>query len=184
MHEKEPHKIFGIGMERTGTATLIRALSILGISALHRAPYVLGVIETEKKLGVRPLLTLGYQAYADHPIPELYQELDGYYPKAKFIATFRDFDSWFKSKLSYYAWDKKMVEGVAGISPERVKQSRKTCLPMHTNHYNTVKSYFKDRPDDLLTIDFTRGEGWKELCGFLNIEVPKVDFPWCHKTRW
>ena len=40
-----------------------------------------------------------------------------------------------------------------------------------------VEEYFKDRPQDLLIIDVTAGEGWEKLCPFLGSPVPDVPFP-------
>jgi hypothetical protein len=37
--------------------------------------------------------------------------------------------------------------------------------------------YFKDRPEDLLVIDFTKGEEWEKLCSFLRKDIPTEDFP-------
>jgi hypothetical protein len=38
--------------------------------------------------------------------------------------------------------------------------------------------YFRDRPDDLLVMDVEKGDNWKELCGFLGIDIPDAPFPW------
>ena len=37
------------------------------------------------------------------------------------------------------------------------------------------------RPEDLLIVDWEKGQGWKELCSFLNKSVPNVSFP--HDNR-
>jgi hypothetical protein len=47
-------------------------------------------------------------------------------------------------------------------------------------HVNGVRTYFKDRPADLLEIDITAGEGFEKLCPFLgkpllNQPIPKLN---------
>ena len=37
--------------------------------------------------------------------------------------------------------------------------------------------YFKDRPDDLLIMNMSKKAGWKELCPFLKVPIPSIDYP-------
>ena len=46
-----------------------------------------------------------------------------------------------------------------------------------TEHERRVRAYFADRPDDLLVIDISAGEGWEALCPFLGVPVPDKPFP-------
>jgi hypothetical protein len=55
-------------------------------------------------------------------------------------------------------------------------------LKRFNDHNEAVRTYFKERPDDLLVIDMFNGDGWVELCNFLGIEKPPVNaFP--HTNR-
>jgi 3'(2'), 5'-bisphosphate nucleotidase len=49
-----------------------------------------------------------------------------------------------------------------------------------------VATYFRDRPNDLLIIDVTAGEGWEKLCPFLGKPIPDLPFPKANVTqiRW
>jgi hypothetical protein len=49
-------------------------------------------------------------------------------------------------------------------------------------HYQEVFEYFKNRQDDLLVMDFSKGHGWEELCKFLGLEKPDVPFPHANKA--
>lgn len=44
-------------------------------------------------------------------------------------------------------------------------------------HNKEAVEYFKNRPQDLLVIDITKGDGWEKLCPFLNKDIPDVPFP-------
>ena len=43
--------------------------------------------------------------------------------------------------------------------------------------------HFKNRPDDLLVVDFTQNSGWNELCAFLGHPVPDAPFPHANNKR-
>jgi len=34
-----------------------------------------------------------------------------------------------------------------------------------------VKNYFKDRPQDLLSLDLAKGDGWEKLCLYLGEDI-------------
>jgi hypothetical protein len=40
-----------------------------------------------------------------------------------------------------------------------------------------IREYFEDRPEDLLVVDWEEGDGWIELCDFLDVDVPDLPFP-------
>ena len=40
-----------------------------------------------------------------------------------------------------------------------------------------MQEYFAGRPDDLLVMSVTEGEGWEVLCPFLGHAVPEAPFP-------
>jgi hypothetical protein len=47
----------------------------------------------------------------------------------------------------------------------------------YQNRNEEVRSYFADRPGDLLVLDVVGGEGWERLCPFLGLEPPAGPFP-------
>ena len=47
----------------------------------------------------------------------------------------------------------------------------------YDEHNADVRAYFAQRPDDLLVIDVTAGDGWDRLCPFLGVDVPDAPFP-------
>ena len=54
-------------------------------------------------------------------------------------------------------------------------------VEVYRKHIADVKEYFKNRPDDLLVIDVTSGDGWEKLCNFLEKEIPRKAFPHVNK---
>lgn len=165
-------KIFGIGLSRTGTKSLIFALKELGYYSKHY-PSMLEFYETIDR----------YDALADIPISCNFEILDKKYPHSKFILTVRDINSWLEScerhlKITTlsekWQWSiRKKCYGTIGWDREKYKKTYYT-------HYDNVLEYFKNRPNDLLILDILEGEGYEKLCPFLNKTVINPNFP--HKN--
>lgn len=185
MHSPRP-KIFGIGLSKTGTTSLARALELLGYTVKDYpgiSRYLPGDV-TSVDLAVVD----AHDALTDTPIPSFYRELDKQYPGSKFILTVRDSAGWLKS------CKKQFTEPHAADQNDAHKQ-------LFMDLYGTVvfdeekfragydcfvagvMDYFKDRPGDLLVIDVTAGEGWEKLCPFLSKAVPEMPFPKANVTQ-
>lgn len=173
-------KVFGIGLSKTGTTSLARALEILG----YKTRDYLGVSRyTTGDLSSLNLQELDENdAFTDTPIPSFYKQLDARYPNSKFILTTRDIDDWLKS------CKKQFKESLAAKSNEATIQLHTDlydCFVFDPEKYangynrfvNGVLNHFKDRPQDLLVIDICGGEKWELLCNFLGKPVPDIPFP-------
>ena len=49
-------------------------------------------------------------------------------------------------------------------------------LERFERHNREVLEHFRERPDDLLIMDFSQGDGWEKLALFLGINVPRLRF--------
>ena len=47
----------------------------------------------------------------------------------------------------------------------------------YDSYHQSVRDYFKDRPEDLLEMYICDGEGWGKLCSFLQAPRPEQEFP-------
>ncbi len=168
------NKVFGIGLSKTVTKSLAKALEILGYKAMHY-PDSLDWIDK-------------YDAATDIPVASSYKELDKKYPNAKFILTVRDLKSWFRSMDTHsvlhpfhakseisLAWRKK-TWGSVDFNEARRKR-------VYKKHVREVKEYFKKRKNKLLIMDICGGDGWEKLCPFLNKPIPKRKFPKLNVTK-
>jgi 3'(2'),5'-bisphosphate nucleotidase len=173
-------KIFGIGLSKTGTTSLARALEILGYKTkdyLGITRYIAGDLSS-----INLKVIDENDAFTDTPIPSFYKELDARYPNSKFILTTRNMDDWLKSCKKQFT--KRMAEkeneatgqlhtdlyGCFEFDPEKFANGYKRFV-------DGVLNYFKDRPRDLLVMDLCDGEKWEPLCDFLNKPVPDIPFP-------
>jgi hypothetical protein len=190
-------KIFGIGVHRTGTSSLRDALGELGIKIKHFF-VVDGLSKKLWKLGINfhylsriYKLLEEYDGLCDFPVPVIFKKLDKKYPNSKFILTVRSPDSWIRSVENHIKNDiyncNRNNDGKYSLLFEEylfynIKFFDKKILMKKYLEYNkkTIK-YFKNRPNDLLVIDFSEGDNWKKICSFLNKKVPNKHFPCVNK---
>jgi len=166
-------KIFGIGLSKTGTSSLSRALEVLGYSCVHFP-------RNDRAIAA-------HDASTDAPVAEIFEELDRRFPGSKFIYTVRDRERWLRSCERYYAVRQRRPDELA-VRLRRafygtVEFDAELFAAGYERHEQRVLDYFAGRPDDLLVLDLTGADaGWEKLCGFLGREVPSVDFPLANKT--
>ena len=180
-------KIFGIGLSKTGTTSLAAALGILGYKTKdnpgidHYAP---GDLATS----IDEALLAEYDAFTDTPIPCFYRELDERFPGSRFILTTREMEGWLNSCRKQFTQKLADKQNAAhnhlfldlyGCTVYNEKMFREG----YEKFTRGVKDYFRDRPHDLLVMDVAGGDGWKDLCSFLNEPVPDIPFPKANVTR-
>jgi hypothetical protein len=191
-------KIFGIGLAKTATSSLGKALEILGYRCIHD-PYELlpGFFPDElADSPVDPDVLENHDAFAG-VVGLIYRELDQACPGSRFILTVRDDDRWLKSIRGHLHPKSKATRMDAEIPLQPFVRSRMfnghlwfedefadDYLRAYRDHNREVMEYFRDRPDDLLVMDVEKGDGWEKLCGFLDIDIPDAAFPWKNRRTW
>jgi hypothetical protein len=178
-------KVFGIGLGKTGTTSLTKALGMLGIETVQ-FPTDRTTFEELSSGRYRLSIMQRYQGMTDTPAA-FFVQLDEAYPGAKFILSTRDKRSWLRSIETY--WRLRGSPGrdtsergpstrfiaAATFGSHEFNESRFSYV--FDLHHRLVLEHFADRPDDLLVIDVCAGEGWERLCPFLGQPVPDLAFP-------
>ena len=179
-------RIFGIGLNKTGTSSLHEALEILGYTGLHfagpeRAALIRRAIEEQQAAAPlpRPGLRRVLRHAGDHvflarrrPVPGLEVHPHGARP----------------GRVARQPPAPRREEPATGGGRRlrgQVPQSQ-SRPPGSTNTGSTrgrCAPTSPDRPDDLLVLDVTAGEGWEPLCDFLGAPVPDQPFPWENRYR-
>jgi hypothetical protein len=177
-------KIVGVGFQKTGTSTLREALKILGFKVGDtRYKLLLPILRRSWKTVFTELDR--YDAVEDNPWPLIFEEIDNNYPNSKFILTERDSESWFASVSKHIGTLRDpMHEWIYGRNNGIPKDNKSNTIKVYNDHCDKVKSYFKDRPQDLLIIDFKSGDQWAKLCQFLDCEIPDAPFPHENKANY
>jgi hypothetical protein len=169
----DAEKVFGIGLSRTGTTSLNKALNTLGLRSFHwRFPPENRILR--------------------------FETLSRMFPNAKFIYTTRPIDTWVPAVIKHYgaaapADLKRRLKKIAAA--ERPAPSLLNHAPLyHAIHHalytehgswsdaymahdRTVRAYFADSARFLEFGLFSHNHGWNELCAFLNRKTPDVPYP-------
>jgi hypothetical protein len=176
-------KILGIGLSKTGTTSLHRALGILGLRSLHHDETRLNDVLA----GSHPAPGFRYyddlDAVLDIPTAFFFPELLAAYPECRGILTIRDEDGWWRS----------IEEHFNHRSPVRSREENPFKWDLRMRVYGSARateSLFRARyrahnarvlesvsPERLLVMDVAAGDGWDVLCPFLGLPQPPQPFP-------
>ena len=177
MGHQYDQKVFGIGLHRTGTATLNSAFRTLGYNPVHFPWQLFPEMEGD--------LLEKHNAFTDLPIPLYFRELDARYPGSKFILSIRDVESWLKSTewlftvgAEIFKWENNaMIPRIHKATYGITHWDGAVFEKRWHQHLGEVRTHFADRPDDLLEYGVTQNPGWGPLCDFLDKPLPETPFP-------
>jgi Sulfotransferase domain len=177
-------KVFVIGFHKTGTSSLGKALQILGYKVcgslkegMDYEDSAIGFTEYLLRKG-KPLLEK-YDAFQDTPWFLLYEELYRTYPKAYFILTVRDPESWLHSVQNHFGTNEYPYHKWIYTSLDPFK-SRELYLARFNDHNRTIRDFFKGK-DNFMEFSIET-DGWKQLAGHLGLKIPMTKFPYANKA--
>lgn len=176
-------KIFGTGLQRTGTMSLTQALDRINFRA-NQFP-------KELYQDVHHPIINEYDAFTDFPIPLIYKALDKAYPGSKFIHTIRDEQKWLNSvrwlftigRIKFNTVDNHYAQTFHQAFYGTMHFDETLFLSRYREHNEEVAAYFADRPDDLLVINLADGNNYEKICCFLDAPVPDEPFPFKNKSE-
>ena len=114
----------------------------------------------------------GFDSFDDLPWNkvELLASLDEAFPNSKFVLLDRDPAAWYRSSSEHNRRRGQKVQRRGGAMRWFRRRSRR------------IRNYFKRRPDQLLVMDLTAGDGYEALCPFLELDVLDEAFPCLNVT--
>lgn len=188
-------KVFGIGLNRTGTTSLTKALDILGFRVIHfpfdeitqQEVYRFSRSSSQK---MKLSLLESHDGITDTVACYLYQALDHAYPGSRFILTVRDKQSWLEScehlleellrplydvnanarYTEYHRFIHTQVYGIPHFDRAIFSQA-------FDAYHSEAERYFRTKSSQLLVLDICGGEGWDRLAPFLGKPIPEAPFP-------
>jgi ribosomal protein L30/L7E len=178
-------KIFCIGLNKTGTTSLHAALKILDFSSVHYRTETINIktlIRENNASGSYLLKGIEhFDAYSDWNDPDtnhLFKQLDVLHPGSKFIFTTRELEGWLRSR-------EKHVLSFPELKTLRLNNpgndwywiNKSKWRKEYFKHHLDVFKFFENRKQDLLVFDVAKGDGWGELCAFLEVDIPEKPFP-------
>ena len=178
-------RVFGIGLNKTGTVSFHEAMTILGFDSLHwGGPQVHKLVLAAREAG-RPLLSnldQRYDAFSDIGVLSRgFAALDRQYPGSRFVLTVRPVDKWIDSRRRHVERNIRLKEAGEYDGDFLVIDEQKWRREWHY-HVGRVREYFAGR-DDFLEIDITSGAGWAPFCTLLDLPEPATPFPWENRDK-
>ena len=177
-------KVFCIGLNKTGTTSIGKALEILGFH--KRKSYDSDLVKHWSQNNFEPILQAAkeHNNLEDWPWPLVYQRMAKEFPEAKFILTKRNSaEDWYYSLCKHmqrtgFSETSKLVYG--HYMPHDFKEE---YIHFYQSHNKAVTSFFKGKNNqNLLVLNVTAEKSWESLCEFLNLPLPDADFPHLNKA--
>lgn len=202
-------KVFGIGMNKTGTTSLNRAMKDLGYivgNQISAIKYVRDYARRDLKSIVRYCHTAQFFQDIPFSMPFTFIVLDQAFPGSKFILTVRDdSEQWYNSLTHFHTklwgengqtptkndlllydnpengnrWEKNRI---FFNTPEEDIYNKKILIDLYESHNQYVKDYFRFREEDLLVVNLAKEGSYLQLCEFLGKKPKYEEFPWENKT--
>lgn len=178
-------RVFGIGLNKTGTSSFHEAMTLLGYKSLHwGGSAVRGAVEAAQDAG-RPLLSdldPSFDAFSDIlSLAQGFALLDEQYPGSHFVLTVRPIDQWIDSRRRHVENNQRR-KAAGEYDGDFLVVDEESWRTEWTHHVNQVRRYFGGRPD-FLEIDLTSGAAWRPLCEHLDLPEPGIAFPWVNSRQ-
>lgn len=176
---EETKKVFGIGLNKTGTSTLGECATILGLRQTGPDGNLLEDLVRRNDCSRIFAKVRHYDLFQDWPWPLCYEQLDEAFPGSKFILTVRSSPGrWLKSLKSHtersipFLRTNKLAYGFHYPHNHEEK-----FLEFYERHNDNIRSYFSNRENDFIELCWEKGDGFEKLCNFLGCDMPKVPLP-------
>ena len=181
-------KVFGLGLSRTGTTSLNRALRSLGYDCHGYDPALLKAWKAGDVASLF-LVTDRYNGFEDWPYPLAFREImDRYGASARYILTTRSSpETWLASYMAHA--DRKGPDTAVyrrmayGFDHPRGHEGEH--LAFYSNHNAAVHQAIEDRglQSCFAEVCWEHGDGWGELCALTGQPVPNRSFPHVNRRR-
>ena len=176
-------KVFGIGLNKTGTTTLGKCGEILGYRCFSGNRSLLKDIILQKDFNRIKETVKQNDLFEDWPWPLIYKELDEMYPNSKFILTVRRNEQvWLESLKQHslrtrpFLHSRKLAYGYNFPT-----HKEKEHIEFYRKHNESVRNHFAGREEDFIEICWESGDDFTKLCNFLGREIPNLAIPHANK---
>lgn len=173
-------KVFGVGLNKTGTTTLGKCLKALDYNHMSCRKDLLIKFRQDKLDEVLSEID-EYDSFEDWPYPLMYEQLfERYGTDAKFILTTRS-----SPEVWLHSLKKHSLRTLPGNHCRTLAYgvnypfgNERKLMQIYKAHNGAVTDFFqKNCPNKFLTVCWEEGDGWAEICRFLECDVPETPFP-------
>jgi len=169
-------KVFAIGYNKTATSSIHKVFQKLGMVSAHNIRW------RDTK---RTFVFLRYQCFTDGP-PDDFTVLDRRFKNSKFILNIRNLDEWVDSRLEHIRQGMEDGNLINRPTWDLTDFAVKSWIEERNSFHQAVLDYFRDRPEDLLVLNYIREpEPGRKIVDFLgkNRAVSKLYKRSTLKTR-
>lgn len=168
-------KVFGVGLNKTGTTTFATCMQSLGYRHMG---YRLDLLRHFRAGNYEEIfaVTDRYQSFDDWPYPLMYKLLADRYPDARFVLTVRaDPEAWFESLCRHSRRSHPLSNARRFVYGYRYPDNAKAHhIDFYLRHNAAVQAHLGSR---VKVLCWENGDGWNELTSFLGISPPDLPFP-------
>ncbi|HBN78182.1 MAG TPA: hypothetical protein DD473_20705 [Planctomycetaceae bacterium] len=162
-------KIFKVGFDKAGTASLHQALKQLGYRSMHQYQREEEILK-QLILGKRHSDLKQFDAFVDGNWGQHIEAILEHFPEAFLIFTIRDREKWIQSRIINALSNRYFQKpGLTEINTIQWGE-------MYDQHLQSVRQKLTSHTR-YLEINIPNGEGWEKLCPFLKVAVPENPFP-------
>lgn len=175
-------KIFGIGVAKTGTRTLAKALKILGYKSVHVECNVMNVTTVNgcDSFSIKDNILKNNEAIVGTPLSPCFKMLANKYPDSLFILTIRESEKWLKSCSISFTEKLPMDDRHRALHRwlyDSILYDREKFLKGYINYVKKILTFFENNNNRLFSYDICAGNEWEPLCDFLSKNIPDRPFP-------
>jgi glycosyltransferase involved in cell wall biosynthesis len=176
-------RVFGIGLNKTGTTSFHEAMTTLGYESLHwGGPALRRMVEVSLAAG-DPLLSRldpRFDAFSDiRALSGNFAVLDEQYPGSRFVLTVRPVDAWIESRRRHVETNRGRRDA-GQYSGGFLEIDEGAWREEWDDHVGRVREHFAGRAD-FLEIDLAQA-GWEPLCDLLGVDAPARPFPHVNRS--
>ena len=173
-------KVFGIGLNKTGTTTLGVCLQQLGY---RHSSFSLPLLERVAQGDLDSVLghCQRFDSFEDWPYPLIYRQLDEAFPNSRFILTRRHSAQRWYTSLADHAMRTSVRMGcrsrILAYGVAYPQLDRDGLLQRYSEHLQAVRQHFAGRDHQLLELCWDDERDWGRLCSFLRAQRPTGPLP-------
>lgn len=173
-------KVFGIGLNKTGTSTLGACLTTLGYRHQSYSSSALKAF-VDGRIDAVVAMTAGFDSCEDWPWPLAWRELYAQYGDgARFVLTTRSSAEIWVDSLKRHSLNTHPTRAMRPLIyghyyPHGYEAEH---IAAYERHNQAVRDFFaREAPHALLELCWENGDRWDRLCAFLGHDVPDAPFP-------
>lgn len=177
----KPHKVFGIGLNKTGTSSLKRALVTLGYNHCPtRGPMTHNFLNNSFSQIFKTVEK--FDSFEDWPWPLMYRQVfEKYGENARYVLTRRNSaEAWLESLKAHTLITKPQNnprKKIFGFDYPHGAEAQH--IAFYEKHLVEVRKYFaeQDATHVLCEVCWEDGDGWQKICDFLKEPLSGTPFP-------